>query len=98
MLTASQKIEIHQAHNLYTVRAHAPSWEYPYSEVSKALSAFHAKCDEYGVTMEQGEIASHEVVCNYDALLLQAIREGYRNEYTTPELIAYLERQVRRVA
>lgn len=94
MLTASQKIEIHQAHNLYAVRANAGYGEFNALDTSKALSAFHAVCDEYGVTMEQGEQASHEVVCNYDALLLQAIREGYRNEYTTPELIAYLERRV----
>ena len=43
--------------------------------------------------MREAEVLSWEVNQNYEATLLEAIKEGYTNQYLTPETISYLEEQ-----
>ena len=90
MLTATQKIQLHEAHANYMV-AECGTNPYDAADAGRKASVFCNLINELGLTRREAEVISWEVHGDHDAILLEAIKEGYTNEYLTPETISYLE-------
>ena len=59
-------------------------------------SNLYLLCQELNIETSQAHQIAHNVRNNYENILLDAIDEGYSNEFLTPDTIAYLQRKASR--